>query len=78
MQVDSVFKIRALHCTPIEFRTGFLVGAFNLKIATVSSLLLQQQADNKVNYRDQGDASISWISAAFQLLILTFADEVMY
>ena len=34
-QVEFVFKIRALHCTPLEFRTGFLAGAFNLKVATV-------------------------------------------
>ena len=28
-----VFKIIALHCTPLEFRIGFLVGgAFNLKV----------------------------------------------
>ena len=38
-----------------------------MKVATVSSLLLQQ-ADS---YRDHGDASISRISAAVQLLILT-------
>ena len=25
-QVEFVFKIRALHCTPLEFRTGFLAG----------------------------------------------------
>ena len=45
-----------------------------MKVATVSSLPLQQQADS---YRDQGGARISRISAAFQLLILTSADEVM-
>ena len=49
-------KITALHCTLLEFRTGFLAGGV---------------------YRDQGDASISRISAAFQLLILTSTDEVM-
>ena len=27
-QVEFVFKIRALHCTPLEFRTGFLAGGF--------------------------------------------------
>ena len=29
-QIDNefVFKIRALHCTPLEFRTGFLAGGF--------------------------------------------------
>ena len=31
----SLFKIKALHCTPLEFTTGFLAGAFNLKVATV-------------------------------------------
>ena len=74
---DFVFKIRALHCGPLEFRTGFLAGAFNLKVATAPSLPLQQQADNEDSYRDRGDASISWISAAVQLLILMSVDEVM-
>ena len=40
-----VFKIKALHCTPLEFRIGFLVGGFNLKVPTVPSLPLQQQGD---------------------------------
>ena len=52
-------------------------GAFNLKAGTVSSSPLQQHADNEDSYRDPGDASISWISVAVQLLILTSADEVM-
>ena len=43
---EFVFKIRALHCNPLEFRTEFLAGAFNLEVATVPSLLLQHQADN--------------------------------
>ena len=72
---EFVIKIRALHCTPLEFRTGLLAGAFGLKVATVRSLPLQQQADCEDNYR--GEASISWISAAFQLNILMSADEVM-
>ena len=25
---ELVFKIRALHCTPLEFRAGFLTGGF--------------------------------------------------
>ena len=44
---------------------------------TVSSLPLQQQADNKDSYRDRGNTRISQLSAAFQLLILMSADEVM-
>ena len=39
------FKRRALHCTPLEFRTGLLSGAFNLKVATVFSLPTQHQAN---------------------------------
>ena len=42
---EFVFKIKALHCTPLEFRIGFLVGGFNLKVPTVPSLPLQQQGD---------------------------------
>ena len=60
------FKIRALHCTPLEFITGFLVGAFNLKVATILSLPAQHQANK---------TSISWISV--QLFILMSADEMM-
>ena len=60
---------------PLEFRTGFL--AFNFKVATVSSLPLQQQDIEEDSYRDRGDTSISWISAALQLLIWKSVYEVM-
>ena len=72
-----VFKLRPLHCTPLEFRTANLAGAFNVKVATIASLPLQQQVDNEDSYRDRGDANISPISAAIKLFILMSADEVM-
>ena len=74
---EFVFKIRALHCTPLEFRTGFLAGAFNLKVATIRSLPLHNKRTQPNSYRDPGDASIAWISAAFHLLILMSTHEVM-
>ena len=74
---EFVFKIRALQCTSLEFRTGFLAErGFNLKVATICSLPLQQ-AESGDSCKDQADASISWISVAVQLLILTSMDEVM-
>ena len=72
-----VFKLRPLHCTPLEFRTANLAGAFNVKVATIASLPLQQQVDNEDSYRDRGDANISPISVAIKLFILMSADEVM-
>ena len=44
-QVEFVFKIRALHCTPLEFITGFLAGAFDLKVATEETLHLLDLRD---------------------------------
>ena len=71
-QVEFVFKARALHCTPLEFRAGLLAGGL-----LIWKRRLLVQTDNQDSDRDRGDASISRISAAFQLLILTFADDVM-
>ena len=71
--VDCVKRRRSVK----ERRREVKGTAFKLKVATIISLPLQQQGDNKDSYRDRGDASISRISAAFQLLIVTSADEVM-
>ena len=47
----SLFKIRALHCTPLEFRTRFLAGDFNLQVATIRRKRAEPQRTVKWLYR---------------------------
>ena len=64
-QFEIVFKIRALHSTPLEFRTGFFAGGVKF------------ESSDCYSYSDRGDTSISQISVTFQLLILMPMDKVM-
>ena len=59
-----------------EFRTAFLAGAFNLKVATILSLQTQQQANTTKQLQRSRRCCISWISATVQLLMLMSVDEM--
>ena len=74
--------IVALECAFYFYRPSSMESAMlHLLISTVTEPFLACRHNSKLtqpnSYRDRGDASISWISAAVQLLILMSVDEMM-